>query len=400
MRHLVPDTTVRTTRGHAAPAPLTSENPNSFAWSVIHRRHPILIEQAREAHPYGPAQVEALAALIEETTGGVIGPLRPDAHDGHAWQQWSHGHLGRRWDEVPFLWAESFFYRRLLEAVDFFSPGPWYWLDPFEHLKSAELADPKLERELASLDRLSDLDSQQRADTLLTAALWGNRADLGFTAHAGRPDLTISESLVVDDSALLWSVLAQRVGTVCVVADNAGRELLADLVLIDELLTSGRARNVALHVKPTPYYVSDATTPDVAACVRRLASAGDHTAAAARRLQEHFRQGRIRLRTSWFYCAPFEFDAMPAELHDEFASATLTILKGDLNYRRLVGDREWPTTTLTSTAAGYFPGPVTALRTLKSDVAVGVAEERVKELDSGDPSWRVAGTHAMIQAHA
>ncbi|MEV0611489.1 ARMT1-like domain-containing protein [Polymorphospora rubra] len=58
----------------------------------------------------------------------------------------------------------------------------------------------------------------------------------------------------------------------CLVADNAGRELLADLVLVDHLLAAGLAERVTLHVKPYPYYVSDATTADVVGCLRRLAS--------------------------------------------------------------------------------------------------------------------------------
>ena len=39
-------------------------------------------------------------------------------------------------------WADI---RDLLAAVDFFAPGPWHWLDPFAHLKTAELVDPALE---------------------------------------------------------------------------------------------------------------------------------------------------------------------------------------------------------------------------------------------------------------
>ena len=47
-------------------------------------------------------------------------------------------------------------------------------------------------------------------------------------------------------------------------------------------------------------------------------------------------------------------------------------MKGDLNYRRLVGDRLWPPTTPFADVTAYFPGPVAALRTLKSDVIVGL----------------------------
>ena len=40
---------------------------------------------------------------------------------------------------------------------------------------------------------------------------------------------------------------------------QVGRNLPADLVLADHLMSHGLASNVSLHVKPVPYYVSDAT---------------------------------------------------------------------------------------------------------------------------------------------
>jgi len=64
---------------------LTSADPDSFAHSVIHHRHPLLIEQARVAHPYGPEQNAALQRLAEETTSGTVCPLAADAFDAAAW---------------------------------------------------------------------------------------------------------------------------------------------------------------------------------------------------------------------------------------------------------------------------------------------------------------------------
>lgn len=76
----------------------------------------------------------------------------------------------------------------------------------------------------------------------------------------------------------------------------------------------------------------------------------------------------------------------------------MTILKGDLNYRRLVGDRWWEPTTPFAEVTGYFPGRVATLRTLKSDVIVGLDSGTVAELDATSESWRTSGMHALIQA--
>lgn len=404
MEHLIPDPAaaraqIEDPECDQRPAALDSADPASFAWSVIHRRHPLLVEQVLAAHPYGPDQVAALHRLAAESSGGTIEPL-DGVFDGAAWQVWGAGCFGRAWDEVPFLWAESYFYRRLLDAVGFFDPGPWFWLDPFAGHKAAELADPGLVAELAALNALPDLADAARAEAVLTAALWGNRADLGFAVLSGQASTGCAGSdsapeLVVDDSAAFWDVLGRH-ARVAVVADNAGRELLAGLVLVDELLTSGRAAEVTVHVKPTPYYVSDATTADVSDGLRRLTGAGGQAAKVAARLAEAFRTGRASLRTDWFWVAPLELSAMPADLAAQFAASTVTILKGDLNYRRLVGDRHWPPTTDPTVAAAGFPPRCAALRTLKSEVVVGVPQDRLHHLNER-PDWRISGNHAMIQ---
>jgi hypothetical protein len=68
----------------------------------------------------------------------------------------------------------------------------------------------------------------------------------------------------------------------------------------------------------------------------------------------------------------------------------LTIFKGDLNYRRLVGDCYWEPGVSFQEAVSYLPGPAVALRILKSEVLVGA---RV------DPAERVTGAHALIQMY-
>lgn len=90
---------------------------------------------------------------------------------------------------------------------------------------------------------------------------------------------------------------------------------------------------------------------------------------------------------------------MPDDLCQDFAGADVTVMKGDLNYRRLVGDQLWPATTPFEERTAYFPGPVAALRTLKSDVIVGLDERTETALDAEHgQGWRTSGTHALIQA--
>ncbi|MFJ1653891.1 damage-control phosphatase ARMT1 family protein [Streptomyces sp. NPDC088337] len=384
----------------SAPVILGNE-PGSFPRSVLTERHPAIIRQVRDAFPYGPEQHRALDALLESCAEGVIEDLPAAAPDRDRWRSWGlERYAGYSWFDVPWLWSESYFYRRLLEAVGYFGPGPWQGIDPFRPSKLAELDSRETDEELAALDELASKPAAQRADALLHGSLWGNRADLGFRLSAGGAEAGPPvPALVADDSAALWSLLpASGTGTLCLVADNAGRELVPDLLLVAHLLAHGRVRRAVLHVKPYPYYVSDATTADVVDAVRRLTAAPGAAADHGRRLWSAMADGRLTVRAHPFSCSPLPYADMPADLREEFAAAALTVFKGDLNYRRLVGDRLWPPTTPFADTTGFFPGPVAALRTLKSDVITGLEAETVAALDAAEGGrWRVAGTHALIQ---
>jgi len=398
-----------------SPPVILSNEPGSFPWSVLAERHPALIRKVRDAFPYGPEQHRALDALLKNCTEGVVEPLPTEAEDREEWG--TREYAGRSWFDVPWLWAEGYFYRQLLEAVGYFggveggsrgSGGAWRGIDPFRPFKLAELDAPETDEELAALDDLVGRPEEEQARALLHGSLWGNRADLGFRLSGadkgtdeGADKGGDAAGLVADDSESFWSLLRptrRDPGTVCLVADNAGRELVPDLLLLDHLLTRGYAERAVLHVKPHPFFVSDATTADVVDALRRLTRAPGEAAAYGRRLWSAMADGRLEVRAHPFSCAPLPYAAMPDDLREDFASATVTVMKGDLNYRRLVGDRLRPPTTPFADVTAYFPGPVAALRTLKSDVIVGLDARTESALVAAEGQrWRTSGTRAVIQ---
>ncbi|WP_037671686.1 damage-control phosphatase ARMT1 family protein [Streptomyces griseus] len=380
---------------------ILGDQPGSFPHAVLAERHPAIVRQVRDAFPYGPEQHRALDALLESCAKGVIEPLPADAHDARLWRDWGVGErTGRSWFDVPWLWSESYFYRRLLEAVGYFGPGAWQGIDPFRPSKLAELDARETDEELTALDDLEGRPAGERAAALLHGSLWGNRADLGFRLSAEGADIAApAPALVADDSDTLWSLLpASGTGTLCLIADNAGRELIPDLLLVAHLLDLGRVGRAVLYVKPYPYYVSDATTADVVDALRRLTAAPGAAATYGWRLWSAMADGNLTVRAHPFAAAPLPFEEMPADLRAELGAATLTIVKGDLNYRRLVGDRWWPPTTKFAEVTAHFPGPVAALRTLKSDVITGLdAATEAALVAAEEQRWRTGGTHALIQ---
>ncbi|KOU57725.1 hypothetical protein ADK57_38085 [Streptomyces sp. MMG1533] len=382
------------------PAPVILGNePGSFPHSVLAERHPAIIRQVREAFPYGPEQHRALDELLVSCTEGVVEPLPADVHDRDRWKTWGiDRYAGRSWFDVPWLWSESYFYRRLLDAVGHFGTGPWQGIDPFRPFKLAELDSRETDEELAALDDLAERSEDEQAAALLHGSLWGNRADLGFRlSDADAEDRAAVPGLVADDSDTLWSSFTGE-GTLCLIADNAGRELIPDLLLTAHLLAHGLIERAVLHVKPYPYYVSDATTADVVDALRRLTNAPGRAAEYGRRLWSAMADGRLTVRAHSFSCAPLPYADMPDDLRAELAGAALTVVKGDLNYRRLVGDRTWPPTTPFADATARFPGRVAALRTLKSDVITGLDADTEAALVAAEGQrWRTGGTHALIQ---
>lgn len=61
--------------------PIRSNREGSFSWNVLAHRHPALIEQVRQAHPYGPEQLARLDDLHQEIVSGTITELPVTARD-------------------------------------------------------------------------------------------------------------------------------------------------------------------------------------------------------------------------------------------------------------------------------------------------------------------------------
>ncbi len=59
------------------------------------------------------------------------------------------------------------------------------------------------------------------------------------------------------------------------------------------------------------------------ACLRRLAATEGSAAEIARRLHRAMAEGRVCLYTHEFYCAPWSFHRMPADLAAQFVTILL-----------------------------------------------------------------------------
>ncbi|SHK87326.1 damage-control phosphatase ARMT1 family protein [Rhodothermus profundi] len=390
------------------PPPLRGTDPGSFAERTVRERWPRIVAQTIQVNDFPASINKRLRALHDELPDGPIRPLQdPGAPDLRLWNEWIAPYLGETWASAPWLFAEHYLYRRILEATGYFQPGPTHLLDPFRKQKTAAL-DPSAEA-VAMLARAANeratCPEQARAHLplLLLTSLWGNQIDLSMWSadkaprHLGTTRET-AHLLVNETEAAHAHLEAIAPARVDLLADNAGFELLCDLVLIDGLLAAGYAHTVVLHLKAHPTFVSDALIADVLELLSRLANASDSAPRLlAKRLRSHIAAGHLQLTDSFIWNCPLPMRAFPALPHAELARSDLVIAKGDANYRRLVDDAHWPFTTPFAEVVSYFPAPLLVLRTLKAEVVVGLEETRIGEVASRDPEWLTNGHWGVIQ---
>jgi uncharacterized protein with ATP-grasp and redox domains len=377
---------------------------------------PAIVQRVIDENDFSTSAVENLENLIQDLSHGIVRYLSDQGADVTAWNNYLQPFVRKRWIDIPWLFAEVYFYRRILEATHYFLPGSFQGIDPYEYQKRKGLE--------TAMDSIQELSvrvnawstTQQHGEkisdrsTSLTAllyfALWGNRADLSLwpidseESEESRQEIHLEQShILVDDSSLVVERIASFDGVrIDFIVDNAGFELVCDLCVADFLLSSQAAGIIYLHLKPHPTFVSDATIKDVHATLEVLAAEDDgDVRSLAQRLQNHIAQGRLLCRDDFFWTAPLVFWEMPQELKRDLAQSRLILAKGDANYRRCLGDRHWPFTTSFQDIVCYFPAPFVTLRTLKSELAVGLQLDQVETLNREDQQWLTNGQWGVIQ---
>jgi hypothetical protein len=359
-------------------------------------RVPAIVKGVLDKNPdYPPSVRDALARLRDELSSGApLPPLESDAPGAGEWL----AHLGERtghgWLSTDWFFAETYAYRKLVERARFWETTR----DPFLATKREEYASAAhaeaLERSLAL-----EGSPEERLHALFGLALFGNRIDLSFAASLTRGMASDGDDLLADDRNAAVRAAFARTGPLHVIADNAGTELTMDLALADFALAHVTER-VVLHVKVHPTFVSDATPDDVFSFLglrgdRSFAPRSTASVAFVERLRAAAQSGRLEVASHPYWNGPASLFELPSELASRFAGARLVALKGDANYRRAVNDAVWPAETPFCDVLGYFPAPILALRTLKSDPVVGLAPGRADELERADPTWRVNGKRGV-----
>jgi hypothetical protein len=373
------------------PEPLRGSDAGTFTEDSVIRRLPEIALKTLADNELAAEYAERVEQLADEITSGSITPIEePEAADREEWADHVAGYAGQRWIDVPWFFAETYFYRRLLAATGFSQPGERKGVDPFASQKELGLD--------AATDLAVALSDVSDAPTLLGASLWANRVDLSLWRAGDGEDRTTSvlsrsgsSRLLVDNTLPAAAILDSPRVDVHIVLDNAGAELVADLAVAAHVLAQ-RGR-VTLHAKPHPTFVSDTTLADLDGTIDWLESTAPPIAT---RLRAGARSGLLRSAAHPFWVSPLPFWNCPEDLVDDMAGADLVIVKGDANYRRLLGDLHWePTTPFTEIVRPLQP--LLALRTSKALVGAGIDAAIIKRARAEDPNWMTSGDWGMIQ---
>lgn len=327
--------------------------------------------------------MQRLQQLSAEIREGEITPLSPVIFD--ALNRAIKPCIGRSWADMPFLAVELYFYARILLAFSYNTATP---ADPFQSVKEA--ANLQAIESLTILTDYCEPDCDIRE--LLRRSVTGNIADLSQHAvpEADQVSLLVDES---DAAERLFASGMQRIDLVC---DNAGMDILTDLLLIHRI--SSYCSHIVMHIRPWPMFVSDMTMTDMENLIRQLVSSPVPAAKhLGKNITQLLQQNRLTLRASPALGLPVCFCEDKALTRETFENTELVIFKGDLNYRYFAGDRRWPHITEKRHFSEQFSHPAICLRTLKSEVLVGLPPEIAAGTLHLHPDWLTSSRYGIIQ---
>jgi Damage-control phosphatase ARMT1-like domain len=384
------------------------------------------------------AATTPLTALSLPSSGDV------DQQQRKEWEEWNKillPYIENRdtWLSAPWLVTEFYVYRRLMQCFDYWNPqSAGYMYDPFITQKRNGLisstgnAEPALTKLQVLLEQLHQCEGEDgtlvRAGFLFATqlSLWGNKMDLSLwpaDVNAASTDVfssileQASTNLLHDDSNQLNDYCCQTLRMrnrssdespaskvhVDIIVDNAGFELVTDLSLAQYLIESGIACTVTFQMKSHPTFVSDALEKDLLETVEYYEGLDPSQFPACAHAGQQWRK---MLNKGQWVCVEHSFWVQPLAMWDMHESVrselqsrcNLAFVKGDANYRRLLGDRTWDLSAPFEDVVGcYFPVPVCALRTLKAELGCGMGRQQVERAASLDPNWMTNGRFGVVQ---
>lgn len=162
---------------------------------------------------------------------------------------------------------------------------------------------------------------------------------------------------------------------------------------------------IVFHAKKMPWFVSDVIPADLQYLLDNFSRGSDpNLVAMADEWRRLIESGVWDFQYDLFWTSAHSYwymDSVAPHVFRDFCACDLVIFKGDLNYRKMVHDANWPPGTDLFDAIGPIGAkisfPFVMLRTCKSDTVAGVGESVFENLNLLDSDWMTNGKFGMIQ---
>ena len=374
------------------PPYLLTSDADSFAAFTITNRLPGIIRSIAQNNSLDTETTGKLEELIKAIPESPL-ELLPAASDGIAVPAVNtrlNSEIKRnsyRWNNAPFIFIENYLYHLLSEIMDFKNNGKDY----FSFKKNADVVSnkDKFAGFMEKADKLAAIGFEESLGDMLYLNILGNKADLSQLSDLRNEKL----KLLIDDTEKAVGIFhaAKRID---IVLDNSGEELFFDILLAYFLLRKTEIEKIVLHFKTIPYFVSDAMKTDFYFLLQEI-SANERGKSFADTIHQYIKSGRLLLCDDAYWNDTDDFRNMPDHIRIHIDESDLIIFKGDLNYRKLLGDRHWDYSAKTADITGYMKKNILIIRILKSELMTGLSPDKIP--DRHNKAWMYNGENGIIQ---
>lgn len=336
--------------------------------------------------------------------------------------------------EAPFIDSEHFFYYYILnvfyglpiEIQEYMSDGHRDVMDPYKLKKKKSIEDDVKGVKSYILDCLNIIGSfknkynQEALRNVVRLSLDTNSCDLsqlgGKTIHP-LPEENIYPSERVafveyfDKESGKGSEDTDPKIVVNYLVDNGSVEFFSDLTFAFVVLNMANVKEVNFYVNKLPIFVSDVVEDDftymvetIKRCLDNLqvedAKKAEYCSCLAK-LEELVNMKRINIKPGFIWNMPTEYRALANDGCDLFRQQnSVLVIKGDLNYRRLAGDKMWSyKKRLSKITQDFLECPTLVIRSFKSDLVLDYSFSRYRKNNKNDDNryWRENGEYGVIR---